>query len=291
MSYILDALKKSEGERVGDREVPDWKTSHKGDYTPQPSGPTRQQTITIGTLSAILVSLLIGGAYWLFSAKPEMEAASQVAQTAPAIKDNTPASAANKPHQRMTSAQFASSQMAGEGDAGASSAATKSANAANSKATKTTFEKFSEVQNDTHGVSSSKAATVAKKSSSKSATKSTSKSKGKGSVVFAEEPLTQTSVSRTTKKKKPARIKVVSLSELPSNIRRALPAIGFSGHVYSSEDPKQSSVMINGRKMKEGASLTHDLVLEKITESGAQFSFRGHHFYLGALVDYQSNGK
>jgi len=267
MSYILDALKKSEGERVPEGELPDWKTSHKGNYTPTPQGATRQQIVSIAVLSAILVVLLIGAGVWVFYAKPRQQTADD------SQSEVSPAAESVKPAKRLSSAEFASQ----------TGAETTPVPDSGNKATKTTFEKFSQVQQDAESMANAAAKSeLAKDSSTHS---KTSKKAGKGSVVFAEEPLNQSKAKG--KKKATSKPKVVALSELPPNIRRALPPIGFSGHVYSSEDPKQSSVMINGRKMKEGTSVTHDLVLEKITESGAQFSFRGHHFYLGALVDWQ----
>jgi len=279
MSYILDALKKSEGERVAEGEVPDWKTSHKGNYTPVPQGPTRQQVISISVLSAILVVLLISAAIWVFAIKPQQMASNDVApvevEPMPVTPPANPVTA--KPAQRMSSAEFVN-QLGGDNGASAN---------ANNKATKTTFEKFSQVQEDAeqNPIKSPKAVKPKHKKTSKTESVA-DKDEAKGKVVFLEE-----TEDKPKKKKPKTKPKVVALSDLPSNIRRALPPIGFSGHVYSSEDPGQSSVMINGRKMKEGTSVTQDLVLEKITESGAQFSFRGHYFYLGALVDWQYTEK
>jgi len=293
MSYILDALKKSEGERVDNREVPDWKTSHQGNYTPTAQGPTRQQIVSISVLSGILVALLIGAGVWMFSgnsAKTELKTAGTTSSnnSESAVNSNM---AATKPGQRINSAQFAQNS------------GIDSSSANNNKSTKTTFSKFSEVQTDAQQIARAKSRFSELRKPHRRPTKTDKKTTqekpvvkkaGKGSVVFSDKPLSQTNSTPSkpaAKKPSKKRVKVVALSELPDNIRRSIPAIGFSGHVYSSEDPKQSSVMINGRKMKEGTSVSRDLVLEKITENGAQFSFKGYHFRLGALVDYQSNGR
>lgn len=66
----------------------------------------------------------------------------------------------------------------------------------------------------------------------------------------------------------------VDIKQLPDDIRRHIPAMEFSGHVFSS-NPKQRSVVINGRFMEEGASLSDDFVLKEITSTGVIMEFQG----------------
>lgn len=272
MSYILDALKKSEGERERDvaGELPDWQTSHSGDYTPTPQAATKQQKITIAVLSGILVVLVTGIVIWNLNQQTRTPVVAEKA-TAPTVVAKS-----DKP-KRMSSAEFAASQAPVD-------------NKASNKTTKTTFEKFAEVQNDANNqtpvVKKSPPVKAKPAQVKKQPTQVAKRNPRKGSVVFSDKPLAQNS-TKIKAKPKSKRVKVVTVADLPKNIRRAIPPIGFSGHVYSSEDPKQSSVMINGKKMKEGQNINTELKLEKITEAGAQFGFRGYHFSLGALQDWQ----
>ncbi len=77
------------------------------------------------------------------------------------------------------------------------------------------------------------------------------------------------------------------ISELPDSIRQNIPNIEFAGHVYSSSKARRS-VMINGRKMREGEAVSADLFLHAITPEGAEFDYRGYRFKLNALQDWSN---
>jgi general secretion pathway protein B len=78
---------------------------------------------------------------------------------------------------------------------------------------------------------------------------------------------------------------VYRIAELPDSVKRELPAISFDGHVFSTEE-SQRSVMINGKKMREGQEVSNELLLDEITVEGAVFRYRGYRFQLGALQDW-----
>lgn len=82
----------------------------------------------------------------------------------------------------------------------------------------------------------------------------------------------------TTETTKP----LVTIDELPSNIRQQIPNMIFSAHVYSSA-PLQRSMVINNHFMEEGDAVGYDLVLVEITSNGAIFNFRGHLFSASVL--------
>jgi general secretion pathway protein B len=75
------------------------------------------------------------------------------------------------------------------------------------------------------------------------------------------------------------------VSELPDNVRKQIPSIAFEGHVYSSTVERRS-VMINGKKMRQGDAVSADLMLKEITPLGAEFEYQGYRFKLNALQDW-----
>jgi len=69
----------------------------------------------------------------------------------------------------------------------------------------------------------------------------------------------------------------VDISELPEDVRHQIPEMSFTAHVFSS-NPQQRSVVINGRFMEEGESLSDDFILKEITSNGVIMDFHGHLF-------------
>lgn len=80
---------------------------------------------------------------------------------------------------------------------------------------------------------------------------------------------------------------LLDIDELPTEIRRQVPSMVFSAHVYSS-NPIQRSLVINNRFMEEGDAFSHDLILSEITRSGAIFAFRGYRFHSSVLSGWSS---
>jgi general secretion pathway protein B len=93
--------------------------------------------------------------------------------------------------------------------------------------------------------------------------------------------------SSTNQELKEENIQAVMISELPDSIRQSIPSIEFAGHVYSSTVERRS-VMLNGRKMREGDAVSADLFLHAITPDGAEFDYQGYRFKLNALQDWSS---
>lgn len=83
--------------------------------------------------------------------------------------------------------------------------------------------------------------------------------------------------SATTEPVPPPRVQ--ELWELPDPVRADFPALTFSFHVYA-EDPARRTIIINSRRMREGAVLDQDLELESITEDGVVFRFRGYRVHV-----------
>lgn len=83
--------------------------------------------------------------------------------------------------------------------------------------------------------------------------------------------------------------KVSSLSELPSDVRRDLPTVVFTGHLYSS-NPNSSVVFIdNGRPVMKGRQIANELFLYEITPTGVIVEFRGYLIDVGVLQNWTLN--
>lgn len=80
--------------------------------------------------------------------------------------------------------------------------------------------------------------------------------------------------------------KVLDYSELSQQIKSELPAIIISAHVYSS-NPVQRSIVINNDFMEEGEYLIDGLVLHEITREGAILNYHGTLFHYGAVSSWQ----
>lgn len=74
--------------------------------------------------------------------------------------------------------------------------------------------------------------------------------------------------------------KVYNLKDLPLSIQQSLPAFIISVAVYSN-DPTSRMVKINGQLMREGQYLTAGLKLEEITPEGVIFSYQNYRFRVG----------
>lgn len=70
---------------------------------------------------------------------------------------------------------------------------------------------------------------------------------------------------------------VPSISELPDDIRRQLPALSVSGASYS-KNPASRMLILNGQVFKEGDKVANDLVLEQIRLKSAVLSYRGRRY-------------
>jgi len=72
---------------------------------------------------------------------------------------------------------------------------------------------------------------------------------------------------------------LVSFENLPEDIRSDLPELNIAAH-YFSNNPSARMASINGRIMRQGQTITRGLIIEEITREGVIFSFRKHRFIL-----------
>ncbi len=73
---------------------------------------------------------------------------------------------------------------------------------------------------------------------------------------------------------------VIPVAELPPQVRQELPAMAISVHAYS-DNPKSRMVGINYRIFREGDYVVPGLQLEQITPDGMIFSYKGYRFRRG----------
>ncbi len=83
---------------------------------------------------------------------------------------------------------------------------------------------------------------------------------------------------------KPAANRVQKWRELAPQIRDAIPNLSVSMLIYSKK-PEDRWININGSKKREGETISAGLKLEEITPDGAIFSYQGRRFYKSVVGD------
>lgn len=78
----------------------------------------------------------------------------------------------------------------------------------------------------------------------------------------------------------PAPNKIYNLSELPLPLQQKLPSFVISAYMYSDE-PNSSMVKVNGKMMREGQELPEGIKLEEINPDGIVLSYMNYRFRVG----------
>jgi len=105
--------------------------------------------------------------------------------------------------------------------------------------------------------------------------------KDKPATVQLIEPPTKPSVETAE-----AAEKILEQNELPEDIQRQLPALVISAHVYSS-NPSQRSLIVNNEFFEEGDYIMDDIILYEITSDGAIFNYNGLLFHNRSVSGWQ----
>ncbi|WP_455366522.1 general secretion pathway protein GspB [Kaarinaea lacus] len=261
MSYILDALKKSEQERQRGN-VPDIKSIHNTPATPA------TQTRRSWWLYLFILVLLVNGA--IFSVVYLGD--NTGTETLPGTQESELAALTNESTTETSAARTGS--------------AVKDVVEARPAETPEPFSQAPAPQ-------------------AQPASPSQPQTEAQPKVIFSKEPLDmstdsinleaalannkaptkeeQLSENQVTEEEEPALL----IAELPESVRQKIPNIEFAGHVYSNSVERRS-VMINGKKMREGEVVGSGLILQAITPEGAEFEFEGYRFKLNALQDWSS---
>jgi general secretion pathway protein B len=73
------------------------------------------------------------------------------------------------------------------------------------------------------------------------------------------------------------------IMQLPSSIQEKLPEFHISAHVYFAKKPASRLASINGKILREGHKLDSDLKVEEITSDGVIFSYHQYLFHVPIL--------
>lgn len=80
-------------------------------------------------------------------------------------------------------------------------------------------------------------------------------------------------------------VETLDFHDLPENIKQQIPELIFSAHVYSS-NALQRSLVINGKFMEEGEPLNDKLTLSEITPRGAIFTIQEYRFSTSVIAGW-----
>lgn len=72
---------------------------------------------------------------------------------------------------------------------------------------------------------------------------------------------------------------IKELWQMPADFQAGVPALNFSFHVYS-DTPENRTIIINDRRLKEGAMVTSKIRLRMITETGVILHAQGRFFHV-----------
>jgi len=82
------------------------------------------------------------------------------------------------------------------------------------------------------------------------------------------------------------RERISRLSDLPADVRRELPSMEFTGHLYSSNPLARYVLIGNGRRIVAGQQIKGDLFLDEITPTGVVVEFQGYLIEFGLLQNW-----
>lgn len=250
MSYILDALKKSEQER-GKGKIPDVQTIHSSSLSYRNEKKAYWPYVLI---AAVMLNLLAISYFIVKKDKP--------AETLVEIQRETD----NLADTEQPSAEI--SITAEEPELSTSS------HTANNDADK--LETAGSIA-DTE-VAAKKASRPENTPLTKSTAEETVQDKPAQANTLTENNETNTSTGSDSI--------IADYYDLPESIKQQLPAIVISAHVYSS-NPAQRSVVINNNFMEEGEYVLDGLILHEITPDGAIFNYQGTLFNYGVVSGWQ----
>jgi general secretion pathway protein B len=244
MSYILDALKKSEKERKK-VSAPDLKTVHDTMPYRKKKYPVWPYLIAgVLLLNAVVFVLWFGP--WA-TKKTDLNKQAVVAKKS---EESVPGAAVS--------------------DKGAIT----TAKVEETPASKTVPDKMT-TDNDMKAKSQPLQAQIERKK------KDTDKIIQKSDLPVAQEiPQVQSETNSDNKIPVPIPHKIYNLNELPLSIQQLLPAFNISTFIYS-DDPGLRTVKINGYTLKEGQNLNEGMKLEEIRPDGLIFNYQNFRVRIG----------
>lgn len=269
MSYILDALKKSEQQR-GQGKIPDVQTIHSSSLNYRQNQNRLWPSILIIAVLLNLVAIL----YFIYS--KENSADSSTAQdTQPPITTTT-SEAVTQPAVTSPKAFVPERISAGTVNPGTVKPGTIKLGSSNTE-TVAPATSYDDAQ------SAAEKTDTLKKMDSMTANRTSvaPTTQSRPELQQNETGKTQKAITTTD-----ASDNVLEYHELDAATRDELPAIIITAHVYSS-NPLQRSIVINNNFMEEGEYVIDDLILQEITPDGAIFDYQGTRFHYGVVSGWQ----
>ncbi len=265
MSYILEALKKSEQER-GAGNIPSVQTVHSSSLLYRKEKPVRWPYILI---IAVLLNITIIG-YFIYMQQSRSVAMVTQAHHTENVADH---SATVTP---VTTTTLATEQKKISSQPVTNTLTTAQFATANNRIIIKNRQKSLSKNNE----NSSSIQHIEKSTHTNVATQSSVKTVAAGKTTPPVIPATEagnTDISTPV---------VIEEQDLPEAIKRELPSLTISSHVYS-DNPQQRSMVINDRSFEEGDYVMDGLILYKITPDGAIFKYKDLLFHDGVVSTWQ----
>lgn len=263
MSYILDALNKSEQERREQDNVPNLQAIHDGkgsEHTPSKS--FRWMPIVV---SAILVGLLF--VIVMLSMSRNDDVAPLHGQP---LRQSMPAQTAS------VRAQPIANQSSSSSFEQSSLPNVQSANAAvNSLYVQ---EGEARAHNLSPSLSSSTTQALARNTQASTDPIVNSVDARLAEAALADYRASEQVISR-----------VPTVEQLPRYLQSTVPALDYSAHIYSS-DERSGFAIINGRSRYKGDILSKNLFVESVEEDGVVLNIQGVSFKVPAMKSWQPPG-
>lgn len=301
MSLILDALKKAENERKADAAVPDIATEHDVSFEEKP-----KKAPWLWLTAIVLVLLFAVFAWFLFSSNsepskytnipvvensklPEKKQSVKELKPEPEVEQqNTQVSIDNAIQQSRQKSIKAQKELIASQYSSPTDALDETANTEKGKATETeisasvTDESIDKLYSDNSDSAENKSNTIASENPIKNNTVQDESSTVSTDVNSASAKLTSNRESKTVNTEAIEAYQSVKLiKELPFSAQEKVPTMMYTEHHYRGK--KGSTVVINGKQLKQGSNVASGIRIERILEDGILLRQNQYQFKMLAL--------
>lgn len=253
MSYILDALKKSEKERMR-KSAPDILSVQETIL----HGKKKKNLWNYMIIIALFANVFVFG-YWLLYSENKTDSLKTIASK------NTKASDAYDKQIEPIPDNFNIKQFANNNTD--ISVSNKKSSIIDKNISSQIIKSKYEMENISKIQPIKSEKTENNKSSDKESSTNHIKSNIQHSLPSNKEPVPETN-------------KLYSINELPSSVKDSLPPINMTIFMYS-DDPASRMVRINGQTLREGQNISEGVRLEEIRADGIIISYKNYKMHIG----------
>ncbi|MFW6387198.1 MAG: general secretion pathway protein GspB [Thermodesulfobacteriota bacterium] len=281
MSYILEALKKSEKKREGKQDTLAHMATHESsEHKPEPPRrPVWPFLLGLALVMNAAVMLLI---FWPGKIPPQATSSESSAPVqAPA--EQTPGETVQK-NMKDTSLSATAPRKETLHSGSAPEKTRKPEIGASTPAPASITSQTAPLQEKQHESAPDAAVQTPKSADSKSVAapidqSESSASSGNNEAATHESQAEPEDTILNQEKRTESNHPLKRYSDLPSALRSQLPALHMSVHAYSG-DPSGGLVRVNNKMLRPGNYLEEGLRLKEITREGAVFNYAGQEFLL-----------